>query len=176
MIRFIKVEYLFKTTTIDKNVDVELLKNSIYAAQVVRIQPIIGNELYTKLYNDVENNTVSGIYVDVLEKIAIPLAYWTHYEAIPDLKWKYTNKSVVSKTGENTTTSDLDEVRYIRSTVREKAEAMTNQLVNWLEQNKGSIPEYGDKWDKGSAFFSGLYLGSDIKSIDKYNKSNKKDF
>ena len=81
-------------TSFAGNIDTDALKPFIVIAQTNDILPILGVDLYSKINLDIENDTLSGVYLEFYDKyIIFMLAYFScsHYIAI--------NTSQISQNG-----------------------------------------------------------------------------
>ena len=91
---FISENKLKKSTTINGNVDVELLRPYMKVAQDVHIHTKLGTDLYNKLQSDITGSSLSGNYQTLVENyIQDALVHWTLYECIPFLGYKIMNKN-----------------------------------------------------------------------------------
>ena len=167
-VKFISTEYLKNNSAINGNVDDDILNPYIYKAQETHIQQALGSTLYTKLKNDIINNSITGIYKTILDDYVQPsLLEWSTYESLPFIYMKLTNKSVSKRDSEFSTPAELGELKYLRDAVRDVAEFQTQRLIKYLKENISSIPEYqnpGSGLDvlrpNGNGYFGGIYLGS----------------
>ena len=106
-------------TSFAGNIDTDALKPFIVIAQTNDILPILGVNLYNKINTDIENNTLSGVYLEFYDKyIIFMLAYFScsHYIAI--------NTSQISQNGiiKPEQRTDLSEINRLS--------ALYNQLGN----------------------------------------------
>jgi hypothetical protein len=164
--KFISTDYLYKNTIIDDNVDADLLNKFIVESQDINIQQVLGNALYQKLMDDIVTSTTpSGSYLTLLTNfIQKCQAEWVVYHALPFINYRLTNKSVAKKDSEYSDASDLDEVKYLRQSVRDKAEFYSKMLSDYLCKNESLFPEYTSDNDhtirpSRNNYFSGIYLG-----------------
>jgi len=63
----IKQEELTRNTLIGGNVDVDRYLQAIKACQNLLIKPILGATLYDKIVTDYENNSLSGLYLEMFD-------------------------------------------------------------------------------------------------------------
>ena len=166
---FITIDYLRDNTVINGNVDSELLEPFIVAAQNVRIESIIGTGLFNDIVTNIDNDTIAGDNKTLLDDYIQPcLIQWVVYEALPFINYKLTNKAVSTKQGDNSNSSALNEVQYLREQVRNTAEYMSQRVTDYLKANTTLFPLYqnaGDTCDtirpSSSSYFGGVYLGED---------------
>ena len=166
---FISENKLKKSTTINGNVDVELLRPYMKVAQDIHIHPKLGTDLYNKLQSDISGSSLTGNYQTLVEDyIQDALVHWTLYECIPFLGYKIMNKNIVRKTSEQSDNAGLDELNYLREVVRNTAEWYTERLIDWLRHNNNLVPEYNTATNedlKASKrnFYSGMNLDATRK-------------
>lgn len=171
-IQFVSVQYIKDNTSMNNNVDADVVEPHIITVQATKIEQILGTKLYEKIQNDISGNTVSGNYQILLEKYIQPtLAHWVLYEVYPFLNYKLTNKSIVTKNSDNSEAIDLETLKYMRYSVRDTAEYFSQRISNYLLANQTLFPEYflnsqiDEIRPKRTNYFSGLYLGNDCDSI-----------
>ena len=93
------------------------------------------------------------------------LVHWSFYESIPFLRFKVQNNNIVSKTAENSNPLSTEEAKSLRNEIRDTAEFFTEALVKYLCSNSDLFPEFSTNTDdeirpdRGSSFYSGIYLG-----------------
>lgn len=130
-------------TSIQTNVDPAILVPYITMSQQVHIEHRIGKALSDALKSEIEANTLTGNYkVLVEEYIAPALAYWTFYDAIPFLHMRIANKGIMLKTSDNSTNASLEELTWMRGSIRDSAEFFENRMINYLCDNKTLFPLY----------------------------------
>lgn len=175
---YISTQHLKDNTVINNNVDNELLEPFIIQAQNKHIEPIIGTGLFNEIKTNIQNNTVSGDTKTLLDDYIQPcLKEWVLYESLPFINYKLTNKSVGTKSSDNSEPAELNELQYLRKNVRDTAEYMSQRLTDYLktEVNNGKFSLYqnaGNTIDtirpNSSSYFNGIYLpkGNDCDCND----------
>lgn len=158
---------LKKNTPIQSNVDDDILVNFIYNAQSTHIHQILGTDLYNRILNDVQNQNISGNYKTLLDDFIQPaLIEWSFYEALPFISLKITNKSIVRGNADYSIEGDLNDLRYLRNSVRDTAEYYSETAIGHIKEYNHLYPEYltNSGLDKripnSSAYFNGVYLGN----------------
>ena len=160
------IQYYRDNTIANGNIDSELLKPAIIKAQNMHIERLLGTTLFDKVISDIDNNTVSGNTKILLDSYIQPtLLEWTTYEALPWLNYKLTNKAVSKKNSDNSDYSELSEVGWLMSNVRDDAEYLSRRLVDYLCANEELFPEYktgnddeDDIKPTSDTYFSGFIL------------------
>ena len=166
---FISEDKLKKSTTINGNVDVELLRPYMKVAQDLHIWTKLGSRLYEHLQDLITANTIgdegNANYKTLIDDyIQDALVHWTLYEAIPFLGYKIMNKDIVRQTSENSETAPFEEINFLRNTVMNTAEWYTERLIDYLCENNTLFPEYNsnsgaDVRPSKENFYSGMNLG-----------------
>lgn len=156
-----------RLTPIQQNVEDNLIIPYIKKAQETHIQQTLGTDLFNKVVADVETNTITGVYKDLLDNYIQPcLIEWTYYEVLPYINFKMTNKSIVQGNSEFSSEVELDDLKYLRSIARDMAEFYSERLIGQLREHQTDYPEYLTnsgldklKPKKRANFFGGIYTG-----------------
>ena len=169
---FVSEDTIKKSTTINGNVDVELLLPYIKVAQDIHIHQLLGTDLYDKIANDISTSSLGGNYKTFTDEYIQPvLIHYSLYECLPFLSYKIMNKDIVRKISETSTPADLEDIKYMREIVKNTAEYYSTRLVDYLCNNNHLFPEYntnsnGDLAPTKDTYFSGIVL-------DRYEQKNK---
>ena len=169
-IMMISVDYLRDQTSIDNNVDSELLFPHIITAQNLHIEHVLGTALFDKILEDISNGSITGVYKILLDKYIQPtLAQWSFYVALPFINYSVNNKGISTKDDDNSTAIDLSEVQYLRGVVRDMAEYNAERVTSYLKENVSLFPEYqnpGSGLDtirpSSSSYFAGIVFDDSI--------------
>ena len=136
-------DYYKRNTVVNLNVDEELLHPQIIKAQNVRIEKILGTNLFNVVLAEINAQTYTARITTLLEDYIQPaLVEWITYTALPYLNYKLTNKSVSKKSSDNSEPSELNEINYLRQNIRDDAEYYSERTTKFLESNKDIYPEY----------------------------------
>ncbi len=175
---FISEGKLKKSTTINGNVDAELLRPYMKVAQDLHIHPKLGTDLYNKLQSDITGSSLSGNYQTLVEDyIQDALVHWTLYESIPFLGYKIMNANIVRKTSETSDGTSLEELNYLREVVRNTAEWYTERMIDWLRHNNQLVPEYNTATNEDlKASKRNYYSGMNLDPVRKRGGINLEDF
>ena len=175
---FISENKLKKSTTINGNVDVELLRPYMKVAQDIHIHPKLGTDLYNKLQSDITGSSLTGNYQTLVENyIQDALVHWTLYECIPFLGYKIMNKNIVRKTSEQSDNAGLDELNYLREVVRNTAEWYTERLIDYVRHNTSLFPEYNTNTNEDiSPTKQNYYRGMNLEVVPKRRGITLDDF
>lgn len=170
---FISEDTIKKSTTINGNVDAELLLPYIKVAQDIHIHQLLGTDLYDKLASLITAGTMQNVanqdYEDLIDLYVQPcLIHYSLYECLPFLSYKIMNKDLVRKISEQSSAASLEDLKYLRGIVLNTAEYYAERLVEWLRNNHDKYPEYtsntgADLSPTKEAYFSGMNLHEGIQ-------------
>lgn len=152
-------------TNLDVNVRIEEITPFIIQAQDIYIQDQLG----TKFYNRIKDGIIAGdLNADeqlfLTDYIGPTLMQYALYLMMPGLKYKLSDKGVLSGSSEETTQTSLDELKYLRQSTLDTAEFYATRLREYLMDNPGLFPEYdtpgtdGMYPNKQKPYFSGLVV------------------
>jgi len=124
-------------TSFAGNIDTDALKPFIVIAQTNDILPILGVDLYNRINTDIENDDLSGVYLEFYDKyIIFMLAYFScsHYIAI--------NTSQISQNGiiKPDQRTDLSEINRLSALYNQLGNNVFMQFKDFLLLNP--VPEY----------------------------------
>jgi len=169
---FVSEDTIKKSTTINGNVDVELLLPYIKVAQDIHIHQLLGTDLYDKIQAEITANTLANPYKNLVDVYIQPvLIHYSLYECLPFLSYKIMNKDIVRKISETSTAASLEDIKYIREIVKNTAEYYATRMVDHIRHNNTLYPEYstntnGDLNPTKDTYFSGIVL-------DHYEQRNR---
>ncbi len=165
IVKFISVDYLKENTTIQNNVDSDVVAPFIKKAQDTHLQQILGSRFYNHLCDAFVAGTLTSDEEDLIrDYIQQMVAEWTLYLVLPHLNYKLTNKAISQQSSEFSNPSALEEVKYLRTSVRDLAEFYSERLTTYLCDFKSLFPVYvspgtNENLVKNSrTFFSGMYI------------------
>ena len=99
---------------------------------------------------------------------------WTMYECSASMLFKYRNKSVATKSSENSQPIDFQNLQFLRDEWKNKAEERDQRLINYLCENDELYPKYKEYSDdlhpKKTAYQTSFYLGGGVSGCwrDEY--------
>jgi hypothetical protein len=140
---FVSEEKLKNFTSINQNVSPADLVPYILQAQDIYLQNFIGATYYFQLKDQVLNNTVTQPNQFLLDNYIGPaLCNYGLLMAMPFLKYKMFNKSVVSPTSESSENITLDEMKFLQEQVRGTAETYMKRTIEWMVNHPGEYNAY----------------------------------
>lgn len=137
-------ESLFKTLSpVAGTLDYDYVRPHVITAQDMRIQPVLGTNLYEALQDSIFTDTVSDEQKLLLEDyIAKAMVWHTLTEAMLFLLAKLSNSGIVQKsTAEEVGISFID-AKALKANAKVKAEFYTQRLIEYLIHNKSLFPQY----------------------------------
>jgi hypothetical protein len=165
IVQFIDTDYLKQNSTIEMNVDDSKLNPMILKVQMVYLQQSLGSSFLNHLYTAVSGSTLTSAEESLIRDFIQPMVVeYTVYEVLPFLNFKATNKAISKQNSDNSTPSDLSEIKYLRSNVKDMAEFMDQRLVKFLCDNSNLFPEYLNPSHpenlpkKSKPYFTGVYI------------------
>jgi hypothetical protein len=156
-----------RNSAIQDNVDDKLIGPYIQKAQFTHIHQILGTDLYERILSDIKDDNLTVVYKALLDKFVVPcLIEWTVYEVMPFISLKLDNKSITKGNSEFSDAADLNDLKYLRQTVRDLANFYNQRLIDFLKANTNIFPEYlgNSTIDKlkptnNRNLFGGIYTG-----------------
>lgn len=147
---FITPLELTQGTILDGNVDVDKYLFCIEQVQDETIQTVLGTELYEKIYDDVDNDSLTGLYLEMFIKFIQPI---TKFESVAEYisisPYSVSNYGTVKLTGENTSTVDTKEVDRLSQRYHTKAQTYVTRFEKWIGLNP--VDEYKTIQDEVNA-------------------------
>lgn len=167
-ILLVSTKYITDNTSIDGNIDPEIITPHILSAQNRYLENVLGTALFDKIMLDVENDSVTGDIKILLDKYIQPaLAQWVFFEALPFIYFSVNNKGLSIKTDENSDSINLSDMKYLRSSVRDNAEFLSDKTIKFLIANPSLYPLHlnaGSDFDtvhpEKSVYFNGIIFDS----------------
>ena len=157
-------EKLKAFTSINQNVSPADLIPYILQSQDIVLQNYIGATYYMELKNQVVTGTVSPDNQFLLDNyIGNAMCNWGLFYALPFLKYKIFNKSVVSPTSENSESITLEELKFLMEQVRSAGETYIKRMIEWMVLHPGAYQAYvapqvldGQLPERGNPYFGSL--------------------
>ena len=157
-------EKLKSFTSINQNVSPADLIPYILQSQDIVLQNYIGATYYMELKNQVVTGTVSSDNQFLLDNyIGSALCNWGLFYALPFLKYKIFNKSVVSPTSENSESITIEELKFLMEQVRSAGETYMKRMIEWMVLHPGAYQAYvaprvldGQLPERGNPYFGSL--------------------
>lgn len=159
-------DYVKTNSNLGDNVWGKFLLPAIREAQDMRLQTIIGSNLYNALLDKVASGTVDGQYKDLLDDyVQVVLLYQVLSDVVDILDVKLVNLGTVRNRDEYVDNiSDAERVR-LKQNYEYKADFYVRRMQQFLLDNRTAFPELDDcmcntiKKNLESAASTGIWLG-----------------
>lgn len=137
-------ENILKSETIlNDNVGSEYIGPAIETSQDIYLQQLIGTELLDKLYELVEDGSISGDYKELLDDyITNYLKYKVLSEIVIPLAYKYRNAGLVQTVGDKMSWSPLKDATIVQNHYELRATFYAERMTKYLSANANKFPEY----------------------------------
>jgi hypothetical protein len=154
IILFVDSEYVRQNSFMLESVDDKFLEESMFNAQKLYIEPLIGTVLYNSLGTKILNGTIGDAgneaYQTVLDNYIVPaLVKMCVYETLLPLTYKITPKGIVRQSSENTEIPSLEEVQYVMGQARDRGEKFLEMLRRYILDSdvRNGLPELNQSVD-----------------------------
>jgi hypothetical protein len=132
------------------NVDVDKYLFCIANTQLTTIEPLLGTELYDKIYTDAEAETLSGLYLILYNNYVKPI---TKYKAVAKYieigQYMVDNGGIYKHTGENIEVVPREEILSLSNEYNSLAQMYILRFNKWICHN--TIVEYKTIQDEVNA-------------------------
>lgn len=161
---FVSEEKLKAFTSINENVSPKDLIPYILQAGDIYLQNYIGATYYMKLKKQIIDNTVTSNNQFLLDNyIGSAVCNFGLFMAMPFLKYKIFNKSIVSPTSESSESITLEELQFLMDQARSAGETYMKRCIEWMVLHPGDFPDYvtpnvldGQLPQRGTPYFGAL--------------------
>ncbi|MAL49717.1 MAG: hypothetical protein CMH18_08170 [Methylophaga sp.] len=140
---FISTNRLKKDSSLGGSVDDDLLLPYILMAQDRYILPVLGTDLYNKLISDVNNDTLTGNYLTLLQTYIQPaLVQFSYAVILPFLRLRMVNNAVVTMSSEQGGSVSHEDLKPLINSAMDMGEFYRERLIDYIRNNTGLFPEY----------------------------------
>jgi len=161
---FISPSELTETTIIGGNVDIDKYQMNIENVMVTVIEPLLGTELYDKIYSEAEASTLAGDYLTLYNEYVKPITKnQACAEYVTVSGFMITNGGAFKHAPENSIVMDKDEKALISTIYSSKADTYVQRFLKWICKNP--LTEYKTYQDDVNAskdvqLTGGWYFGN----------------
>ena len=142
-ILFLSPQFIANNTTLNDQVEQNLLKSPIQVAQDKYAENYLGTRLYKKLLSDIEDDDLSGNYLTLFDDYVVHMIlWWTMVEAYPYLYVKHDNGTLAVRTGDNFSPVTEEQYQMLINTARNNAQMYTERMIRYLCDNSSLFLEY----------------------------------
>ena len=161
---FIKRSDIVKNSIIDGAVDTDKFIFFIRIAQEMHVQNYLGTKLYDKITNDINTNSLTGDYLNIVNEYIQPmLIHFAMVDYLPFASFELKNGGLVKHTSENSQNATKEEVDFLVQRHRNFADFYTRRFIDYMSFNTNLFPEYNsnvndDMYPDKDANFVGILL------------------
>lgn len=125
------------------NFNTKEVQNYCKLAEVVWLQPILGDAFYDELLYQVKNNKLTEENSTALVEAIYPyLGFCVAYEALPMTWANVTEVGIVKGHSDNSESLTLKDLTLVQQHLRNQVEARKDYLIKWLDTHCKSFPLY----------------------------------
>ncbi|KAA5534297.1 DUF6712 family protein [Paenimyroides baculatum] len=133
-----------RLTSISGNIDIDYIKPYVKMAQDSNLKTILGEQLYKKIENDFESDSLAGDYLTIYDEYIVDmLVYYSAYYLISFHNYKISNNGILKASPENQETIDNLDIEKIASKYLQLGASV--ELRFNQEKHKYNIPELQSK-------------------------------
>lgn len=151
-------DFIRNNSNISDNVNSKVLATAIREVQEDELQEILGQLLFEKLKEMVNDGTIveNAVYKNLLDKSQMFITYRVIAEIIVMLNMKIDNAGLIQTRDENMDYMDLDDTMTLKNYYDTKASHYAYLLQNYLMEHLGEIPELTEcqAWKIRSTLYS----------------------
>lgn len=141
-VSFVSLDYLTKFTPISKNIDVDDINNHLESCELVWTREILGKNLYDDLKTKFINQTLNADEITLVALLKNHICYRTAEMAIPFLNVRIKNKGAVKLKGDYEEPAGLNDMKYLREELKNRAEYFEMEVKNYLCKYNNLFPLY----------------------------------
>ena len=132
-----------ENSLVSNNVDGKYIQNAIRTAQDISLQPIIGQKLFERLCEGVEDNDLTELETELIKTYIQPvLLNAVMSDLVLQLSYKFRNLGTVQTTDTNIMIPSLSDLEYIRNDYSLKCTFYQNRLSDFIEANCTKFKQY----------------------------------
>jgi len=136
---FITETFLKKHSNIDGNVDTKYITPVIELVQDLYVLPILGTALYDEIAAQIVADNVSAANQTLLnDHVQKAMLYYVLAEGLPSFNYKIENKSVATKTSDNSQPVDISIIHSEVARYKNLAEMYAQRTTRFLRANVSS--------------------------------------
>lgn len=145
---------LTRNTIMGGNIDPDRYLQAVKACQNTLIRPLLGKTLYDKICLDFENNTLSGIYLELYDDYVKEMTIHGGAEIyLSQGAYMVSNNGITKTKTDSSETISKEEIDYLVQASRKLYNLYEREFLVWIKDQ--DIPEYISKCSvKGKTYGS----------------------
>ena len=169
-------EKLTSLTSLSPNLDVHTVRPNIFYAQT-QFQQIVGDQQYSELTNKIYNQQALTGPEQTLMDYAQNFIIWTAaLESTLSIFMKMVNNGITSGTdGDGRKSSSIEEIKFLRSMLTNRADTYRKQLQDYIRINLGLFPLIAAsnsndvvRSKRWANYFSGVHLDDKVYNLNNF--------
>jgi hypothetical protein len=142
---FVSEAWLQENSIINENVSYAQIRPTLVKVQEMRIQPIVGTDLYRELEGQIVSGTTTALNTTLLNDYLRPaIREWLYFELPNVLAFKYMNKGMVRRRSEESEVMDMEEVKRLIAKAQNDAEWYSERATRYLLQYRTDYPLFNN--------------------------------
>jgi len=142
LILFVSEQYIKEYTPIGNLVQWSEIQPTAHLAQDSYIQDILGSNFYVYLELAYSAQTLTANEIELMNRIKPALAYRVAEQSLTFINYQIKNKGVMTQNGDYSAPADLEQFKYVRHELTNRAEFYAKRLSNYLCENSALFPQY----------------------------------
>lgn len=137
-------KYLAEYSPLPANYDLTEIINYVAVSEKIWLIPVIGQEFYDEIDEQVANNQISEENATLLTTGGLwqYLAFATTLEALPMIWAHISQVGITLGKSDNSDSITLKDMTLVQNHLRNQVEALKDQLIHWLDEHYESFPLY----------------------------------
>lgn len=140
--QLINDKYIRQYSLFPSNYDLTEVRNFIGITENIHVIPIIGINLYNKLLEMINNDTLDENYSELLVNIYKLEGIALYFETLPFVWSHLSQVGITLGKSDNSDSLTSDDLNFILERVKSNINFNKDSLVAYLEANKDKFPEY----------------------------------
>ncbi len=134
--------YLKGFTPISKNIDIEEVTPFLEEVELIDVRELVGRPLYDDIKTKYIDKTLNANEIELVNLLKRGISYKSAAQALPFLNTKITSKGVQKLRGDYSEAGSMEEMKYLRRELENKAEYFFERCVDYLCKNSQYFPLY----------------------------------
>lgn len=167
--------YLMENSIIYENTDMKVITPNIIYVQHSYIKDLLGTKLFNIVQAEINAQVYTTRITNLLDNLKLCIMNYVIAESASDMVYKWMNKGIVVKTGENSQTISPSQLEHIVDKYKNRGQMFGQRVTDYILRYETTYPEYNQNTEideihpKSISAKTGIYLddGSDNCLDDK---------
>lgn len=139
--------YFKANSPVPENFNISDIYSYFNVSERLYIVPIIGEEQYYELLEQVSNNNVTPENSTLLLQIYPLLSYGICYQALPFIAVHFSEVGITKGKSDNSESIDVKDLSYISTRLESTISTLKKQLIDWLQEYLDTFPHIKEWWE-----------------------------